>query len=148
VPVIRYHCSKCDREFELMRPPNKAGDNMNCPKCGHPSTPSSNFLGRSQSGQPESVPEPGLRKEVPRWVKGQVESQIRQMVSGNDSVAGQEVELIAQKVLKDLNDAGLEATPGNIKTLAQRHLAGFDSWAKIARRSGAKMDEAAKDEED
>ncbi|MEK7354137.1 MAG: hypothetical protein AABZ77_06505, partial [Chloroflexota bacterium] len=81
-----------------------------------------------------------MGRELPRWAKGQVEAQIRQMVGGNDAVAGQEVDLIAQKVLKELIESGLEPTPGNIKTLAQRHMSGFDSWAKTARRSGAKMD--------
>ena len=151
MPVIRYHCSKCEHEFELMRPPSKATEYMNCPKCGHSASPSSSFMsgGPPAAGRPESGPTPGMRRDLPPWAKGQVESQIRQMVGGGDAVAGQEVDLIAQAVLKELSDSGLDITPGNIKTLAQRHLGGFDSWAKTARRSGAKMDEAAKlDDED
>lgn len=149
MPIIRYHCSECDHEFELNRPANKATDNMSCPKCGHQASPSSNFQGKSPAARTEASPIGGAPRELPRWAKGQVEAQIRQMIGGSDTVAGQEVELITQKVLRELGAAGLEPTPGNIKTLAQKHMAGLDSWANIARRSGAKMDAAAKlDDED
>lgn len=144
MPVIRYHCSKCDHEFELMRPQSKASEYMSCPKCNHQASPSSSFQAGAPAGRQEIPTAPARGRELPHWVRGQVEAQIRQMVRGGDAIGGQEVDIITEKVMRELGASSLEVTPGNIKLLAQKHIAGLDSWAKTARRTGAQMDAAAK----
>lgn len=149
MPVIRYHCSKCDYEFELMRPQSKANEYVPCPKCSRPTSPSSSFQVRAQAEPPKMALDMAKGRDLPPWVRGQVEAQVRQMVKGGDAVGGQEMDIITQEVLRELSASSLEITPANIKVLAQKHITTLDSWARSARRSGAQMDAAAKmDDED
>ena len=34
MPIYEYYCSKCKKEFELMRPMSQVGKPVLCPKCG------------------------------------------------------------------------------------------------------------------
>lgn len=148
MPVVKYHCSKCGSEFELVRPPSKVTEYMPCPKCSKPCSPASSFGGspmsRSAAGET-----PVRGRELPPWARGQVEAQVRQLVGSGDAIGGQEVDLISQEVLRELAASSVEITPANIRLLAQKHLSELDSWARTARRAGAKLDAADKlDDED
>lgn len=35
MPIYEYHCPKCGKEFELMRPFNQVDAPAFCPTCGH-----------------------------------------------------------------------------------------------------------------
>lgn len=147
MPVIKYHCSKCEHQFELVRPPSKAGDYMPCPKCNKPAAPSSAF-----GGAPRQVVDRGAPiargRDLPPWARGQVEAQVQQLVKTGDAVGGHEVDMVTEAVLRDLSASSVEITPANIKVLAQKHLSGLDSWARTARRAGARMDAADKMDEE
>ena len=34
MPVYEFHCSKCQKEFELLCPVSKANETASCPSCG------------------------------------------------------------------------------------------------------------------
>ncbi|MBI4287588.1 MAG: hypothetical protein HY671_04050 [Chloroflexi bacterium] len=147
MPVVKYHCSKCEEGFELTRPQAKANDYMACPKCGKPCAPQSSF-GGGPSRRSEFDAPPVKGKNLPPWARGQVEAQVRQLVKTGDAVGSHQVDLITQAVLRELAAADMEVTPANIRVAAQKHVAELDSWARTARRAGAQMDAADKLEED
>ena len=50
MPIYEYYCSKCDYEFELIRPVSKSDDPARCSKCGEPAARQlSNFAFRSNT---------------------------------------------------------------------------------------------------
>ena len=50
MPIYEYYCSKCAREYELIRPVSKSDDLAQCSECGQPGQRQlSNFAFRSNT---------------------------------------------------------------------------------------------------
>ena len=50
MPIYEYYCSKCDHEFELIRPVSQSDDPAPCRECGQPGQRQlSNFAFRSKT---------------------------------------------------------------------------------------------------
>ena len=50
MPVYEYYCSKCDRDFEMIRPVSQSDSTADCSECGEPSNRQlSNFAFRSNT---------------------------------------------------------------------------------------------------
>ena len=50
MPIYEYYCSKCDRDFEVIRPVSQSDSQADCSECGEPAQRQlSNFAFRSNT---------------------------------------------------------------------------------------------------
>ena len=50
MPIYEYYCSKCERDFEVIRPVSRSGEPAECSECGTPAERQlSNFAFKSNT---------------------------------------------------------------------------------------------------